>query len=350
MTDEKIKTRNDVTLFEQENGVSILVAKSYDKAETSLFNVTESQPLSQLKLPKNSRVYATPDGAYVHAFQDDTTVHTVRVDSGEVYGQVVTSVRSKIRTVDVTNRYVTFTLEQAPGPVVVDALTSDVIHRFQLQARCAAISKDEQYLATNNSDTVHYYVLPLMERKCAFKTPEAAEKIKFSARNSQKFYLMTIACDLKSVSINLSQRKPVVNDILRDIEMKDFALSNTEEHFLVRSSRCVYFYDTKSEFLRYRFTGPPIGVYLDQLSTFVDAQFSSGDAYVIAARHVYVMVWSCSTGQPVRVLHTAVSPVMKMFVGVNTKQVVTLLEEGTISLQSESHACEFRKVELLPLD
>jgi hypothetical protein len=28
----------------------------------------------------------------------------------------------------------------------------------------------------------------------------------------------------------------------------------------------------------------------------------------------------------------------------------TLLSGGTISLQSESHPCEFRKVELLPLD
>ena len=28
----------------------------------------------------------------------------------------------------------------------------------------------------------------------------------------------------------------------------------------------------------------------------------------------------------------------------------TMLEGGTISLQSESHPCEFRKVELLPLD
>ena len=97
-------------MFEKENGGTILVAKSVERADTDLFNVTESQPFSSMKLPKNSQVYATPDGAYVHAFRDDTVVHTVRVDSGEVYGEVVTSARGKIRTVDVTNRYVTFTL------------------------------------------------------------------------------------------------------------------------------------------------------------------------------------------------------------------------------------------------
>ena len=149
---------------------------------------------------------------------------------------------------------------------------------------------------------------------------------------------MDSGCEMKSVTVNLFQRKAVVSEIVRDLEMRDFVLSHSDRLLLVRASRCLYVFNASKETTRYRITALPPGAFIEPLSTFVDAAFTPRDDYVIAARHIYVGLWCARTGKPVRLLHSAVSPVMKLFTFRTLQKAITILDNKTMQVRVVDHS------------
>ena len=101
---------------------------------------------------------------------------------------------------------------------------------------------------------------------------------------------------------------------------------------LCRSSRCLYVVDADREKLVHRLQKAPDRIFTETLTTFSGAGFTPDDRLVVAARHTHLFVWNTGSGQPVRVLQAALSPVVKLFMSPATNKAVTLLRDNTLQV------------------
>ena len=322
----------DCDVIQSEDTV-LLTAKPFHGTKMRVWDITQGEPHPDMTLPSGSQVYPTPDGVYINLFKNSKFLQTYRVDSGELYGEVMFG-HGNIKQVEVSKRYVAFTFEQSVGPVVINIEASVLVHKFQYQAKSVAVSKDEKYLVTNNGRCLVFHSLPMLERKCVTEVAHAPEKLAFCGKDSSKYYMMDSGHELKSVKVNLAQRKANVAGVLRDLEMKDFILSHSEKLLLVRSSRCLYVITTLKDTLSHRIINMPNGVFLERLSTFKDAGFTPNDEYIVAARHIYLGVWCARTGRPVRLLQTSISPIMKLFTSDIVNRAITLSQDQSIQVMN----------------
>ena len=76
----------------------------------------------------------------------------------------------------------------------------------------------------------------------------------------------------------------------------------------------------------------PLGVYVDEIFEFVEALFTPDDNYIVASRHTYLGIWNTSTGDPVRVLQSNISPITATFTCRYDNRVVTTLQDGTMQV------------------
>ena len=327
--DATIHSDIDVELVQNEDTV-FLTAKPFHGTRMRIWDISQGEPQPDLVLPAGSRSYSTPNGTYVNLFKNNRSLQTYRMDSGELFGEVEFG-HANIKQVQASNKYVAFTFEQAASPVILDIEAHQLLHRFQYQARAVGISRDERYLVTNNGRVIAVHSFPLMERKCVMETSHIPEKILFSSDNS-KFYVQDSGHELKCLRMNYIHRKGKSTGIVRDIEMKDFKLSHSENMLLVRSSRCLYIFDTVKESISHRITSMPSGVFIERLSTFKEAGFTPNDELIVAARHIYLGVWSAKTGQPVRLLQSSVSPVVGLFTSDTVNRAITLLQDHSLQV------------------
>ena len=101
---------------------------------------------------------------------------------------------------------------------------------------------------------------------------------------------------------------------------------------LCRSSRCLYLVDADREKLVHRLQKAPDRIFTETLTTFSGAGFTPDDRLVVAARHTHLFVWNTGSGQPVRVLQAALSPVVKLFMSPATNKAVTLIRDNTLQV------------------
>lgn len=328
--DASIHSDIDVELIQTEDDTVLLTAKPFHGMRMRVWDITQGEPQPDMVLLSGSRSYSTPNGVYVNLFKGNRSLQTFRVDSGELSGEV-NFPYGKIRQVRSHNKYFAFTYDQAAGPVVIDIEAHMLIHRFQYQAKVVALSQDEKYLVTNNVKCLAMHSLPLMERTCVIDIPHVPEKVLFSSDHS-RFYTMDMGHELKCVRVNLVHRRAKSTGILRDIEMKDFKLSHSEEMLLVRSSRCLYLFNTDREKVVHKITSMPPGVFVERLSTFKQAGFTPNDELIAAVRHIYLGVWSVKTGEALRLLQSSVSPVLSLYTSDTVNCAITLLQDHSIQV------------------
>ncbi|KAK7087206.1 hypothetical protein V1264_021284 [Littorina saxatilis] len=115
--------------------------------------------------------------------------------------------------------------------------------------------------------------------------------------------------------------------------MREFTFSQRayENLILCRSLRCLYVVDSHRERLVHRLQRAPDSVFTETLTNFTGAGFTPDDRLVVASRHTHLFVWNTSSGQPVRVLQAALSPLVKLFVSA-TNKAVTLLQDNTLQV------------------
>ena len=70
----------------------------------------------------------------------------------------------------------------------------------------------------------------------------------------------------------------------------------------------------------------------EKLTTYKEADFTPNDELVVAARHTYLCIWNAATGNPLRLLHSSLSPVTKLFTSPAVNKAITLLEDNSIQV------------------
>lgn len=326
---QSIKSEIDVDTIQCQDTV-LLTAKPYHGNQMRIWDVTQGEPQQDMTLPSGTRVYPTPDGKFIHLFKNKKFLQTYRVDSGDLVGEVKFD-HGNLAHIVVSNKYVAFTFEAAPSPVLIDTDAKVVLQRFQYKCQAVAISTDERYLVCNNGQSITVHELPLLERKCIVPTGGLTEKILFTSQPS-KLYVMLQTHDLSRLTVNLTQKKGKLSGIATDIEMKDFVLSHKEDMLLMRASRCLFLFGTAKDKLLHRIQKMPKGVFVEHLSTFKEAGFTPSDNMVVAARHTYLGIWDTKTGEPLRLLQSSVTPIVRLFTSDYVNKVITLLSDYSIQV------------------
>ena len=70
----------------------------------------------------------------------------------------------------------------------------------------------------------------------------------------------------------------------------------------------------------------------EKLTTYKAADFTPNDELVVAARHTYLCIWNAATVNPLRLLHSSLSPVTKLFTSPAVNKAITLLEDNSIQV------------------
>ena len=100
----------------------------------------------------------------------------------------------------------------------------------------------------------------------------------------------------------------------------------------MRLARQVYLIHTDTNEILQTISKMPLGVFVDEMFEFVDAQFTPDDIYIVASRHTYLGIWDTATGQALRVLQTNISPITAMLTCRYANRVVTTLEDRTMQV------------------
>jgi hypothetical protein len=98
-------------------------------------------------------------------------------------------------------------------------------------------------------------------------------------------------------------------------------------------------------------------VIVEQSSNFTGAGFTPEDRYIVATRYTFLAVWDTVTGNPLRVLHSSVSPILRVYTSCVVNKVVTLLANMnlhvnfllTVSKSMVSTTFDFVKIKHLSL-
>ncbi|XP_074640266.1 NACHT and WD repeat domain-containing protein 2-like [Tubulanus polymorphus] len=308
---------------------NVVCAKPYYSSCMQVWDVVHGLPLPDVTLPAASDVYPTPGYTYFVFFNNWKFLQIYKADTGHVWGEVNYGY-GKPNHISMSEKYLAFTIDKVPSPYVFDLDEKKLIHKLKFQSTAVAISPDSKYLACNAGQVLAVFELPIMERKCVVSLTEIPKVLCFSPSDSTKIYSQ-FASSFGSISLNVAQRKGEVSMIMRDMEIKEFILSFTEQYLLVRCLRCLFLFELKSEKLIHRIQQMPKEVVVEAMSPFTGAAFTRNDEYIVGSRFTYVVVWDRKTGVPIRLLPSSVSPIVSMYsTYCSENKVVTLSEDNTM--------------------
>ena len=327
--EDNIRSNLDVGIIQCEHAV-LLAAKPFYSTQMRVWDVTHGESKPEMTLTPGSEVFPTLNGKFINVIKNSRQLQTIRLDSGEIYGEIEFGYGS-IAQVEVANRYVAITFTDTPGPVIMDIDAGVLLHRMSHQTDAVAISRDDRYLLCNHGHCLLLFSLPLVERCCVLPCQNPPEKLLLAKSNSHCYVLFRDK-EIQVVDINYVNRKMKPKGIVRDLELRDFKLSHTETMLLCRASRCLYLFNTRNHSLMHRINSMPSGVFVEKLSVFRDAGFSPNDKLLVAARYTYLGIWDAASGEPLRLLHSSISPITKLFTPDLTNKAVTLLADNSIQV------------------
>ena len=328
-----INSSIDVTTIESPDRV-LLTAKPAYSTRMRIWDITQGEPRLDFELPPGSTIYPTLDGQFITLFKKNKSLQIFRVESGEMCGDVPYA-NGVMQQTAVGNKYTAFTLQQAVGPCVIDLEARSLIHRFQYQSDAVAISADDRYLLCSSGQLIAFHEFPLMERRCLIQAPDLPLKLVFHRHDPKRFFAMFKNSELCAYKMDLVHKTNKSHGVLHDIDLKDFKVSHTNTLLLARALRCLFVFtidDTCTYKLRYRVVNMPSGVFQEKLSTFREAGFTPDDALLVAGRHTYLGVWKADTGEPLRLLQMAVSPIQNLFTSAIENKVITVLKDNSIQV------------------
>ena len=319
----------NMEIANHQDGVLLLARQNLDTS-IKVWDVEQKEPKPEIHFPGGSCITSTPNGTYVVSVRNKKYLQTFHVDSWEPYGEVDFGYGNIVH-MDVSNKYAALCLEHTPGPVIIDMAANMLLHKFQYKSTLTAVSPDEKFILCNHGNCLIMHEFPLMTRKSVVNNIETPSKIIF-CKDTTKFYVMSKDGSLKFVSVDLIRHNAKSTGIITDIGLKDFILGFKKENILVRTQRCLYIFSEESKSLKYRIQKMPPGAFVEALSTFKEARFSQNDKLIVAARYVYIGVWSAADGTPVRLLQSAISPIQNLFTNERVNKAITLLEDHSIQV------------------
>ncbi|WAR02876.1 NWD2-like protein [Mya arenaria] len=318
----------DIDVFSSPDGI-LLAAKPTYSSRLRVWELSNGEERPDIMLPLGA-VRPSRGGKYINIFVDDCKLKTYRSDSGVFHGEMSYG-PGKIAHVDVASKYLGLVLQKGAGPYVFDLERSEILHKFSYHTHAVAISDNEAYVLFNAERNILLYELPTMERRCVATATDVAHDIIF-INDIPKCYVMTKTKLLESIQFDVVNRKSKTKTILTDMEAKECIPSNSKNLLIVRCSKTLHVVDTVLDRVRARFQKLPPGVFVDNSSQFSGAGFTPDDKMVVAARYTYLIIWDAATCSPIRVLQSAVSPMVKIFTPDSINKVVTLLKNNSFQV------------------
>ncbi|XP_045171838.2 NACHT and WD repeat domain-containing protein 2-like [Mercenaria mercenaria] len=318
----------DIDVFTSPDGI-LLTAKPFYSTRLRVWELANGDERPDIMLPLGD-VKPTKDGRYINIFVDDRSIKTYRSNCGVLHGEVEFG-HGKISQVKVSNKYIAFTQYKGAGPCVVDIERSEILHKFKYHTHAVAITEDEKYVAFNAERNILLYELPVMQRKCVATASDVAHEILF-VNDIPKCFVLTKTKIVESISFDVINRKFKCKGILTDMNAKKCVLSNLRQLLIVQCDKILHVIDTVTDKVRTRFQKLPAGVFVDSNSTFSGAGFTPDDSMIVATRYTYLIVWDAETCAPIRVLQTAVSPMVQLFTSDSVNKVVTLLKNNSFQV------------------
>jgi len=318
----------DIDVFSSPDGI-LLAAKPSYSSRLRVWELSNGEERPDIMLPLGT-VRPSRGGKYINIFVGDNKLKTYRSDSGVLHGEIQYG-PGQMADVDVSNKYLALVLKKGAGPYVFDLDRSEILHKFTYHTHAVAISDNEEYVAFNAERNVLLYELPTMERRCVATATDVAHDIIFIT-DMPTCYVLTKTKLLESIRFDIVNRKTKTKTILTDMEAKECIPSYSKKLMIVRCSKTLHIVDTYMERVRTRFQRLPAGVFVDNNSQFSGAGFTPDESMVVAARYTYLIIWDVNTCAPVRVLQSAVSPMVQIFTSDSINKVVTLLKNNSFQV------------------
>ena len=320
----------------------VLISKTPESGTASLWDVHHCEKQPDLQLTSASEYHVTPNGQYVHLIIDKNHRKIVRykVDSEEICGQIHISETDARGCIVVGNKYTAMCFKHAPGPLFIDTEANTIINRFHYQCSAVTLSRDERHVACHSDAVLHIHETPLMDRTVSIHLSSRPVKINYVGASNTTLALMLQDKNLVLVSYvvtNPANKRFEHSVVFHDIEMQDFTQSNSGAKLICRASRCLYVFQTKSRNKKFEIRDMPRGVFVERVSTFQDAGFSSDDSMVVFIRHTLLGVWDSETGDPLRVLQTSVQPITQLLLSHSTNHAVTVHKDGLMCVWNLDH-------------
>ena len=318
----------DIDVFTSEDGI-LLTAKPYYSSRVRVWELSHGDARPDMMMPVGE-IHPTRNGKYLNVFQNDKSVKIFKSDCGELHGEVEYGY-GVMSALDVSNKYLVFAIEKRTGPYVIDIERKFLLHKFSFHTHAVAINPDDTHLTFNTGRTLVLYQLPLMERRCVAEASDVPQDIVFISATLTCFVL-TKSKMVESIFFDTISRKFKLNSILYDLDIKEMIMSHTEKYVLFRAGRSLHQVDVNTEKVLRKYQQLPQGVFVDPQSSFTGAGFTPDDEFIVASRYTFVAVWDCKTGDPLRVLHSSISPITKMFTSDAVNKAVSLLENNTFQV------------------
>ena len=323
-----VKCPVDIDVFSSPDGI-LLTAKPAHSQRLRVWELLNGDERPDVLLPLGD-IKPTRNGRFLNIFVENKTLKTYRSDCGVLCGEIEYG-PGTIADVDVSNRYLALVLQKGAGPYVFDLERSEILHKFTYHTHAVAISDEETYVAFNAERSILLYELPTMQRRCVATATDIPHDIIF-INELPKCIILTKTKLIESILFDVVNRKFKSKSILTDLGAKECIPSNSKRQIIVRSTKTLYIVDTLLDKVTTKFQKLPPGVFVDNSSQFTGAGFTPDDSMVVASRYTYLIIWDAYTAEPIRVLQSSVSPVLKLFTSECTNKVVTLLENSTFQV------------------
>ena len=318
----------DIDVFNSPDGI-LLTAKPHFSSRVRVWELSRGDSRPDMMMPLGE-IHPTRDGRFLNVFQNDHMIKIYRSDCGELHGEIAYG-HGRVSDIEVSNRYITFCVEKSTGPYIIDIKSKIVIHRFSYHSHAVAISPDDNFVAFNSEKSILLYQLPLMERKCVAQASDVPQDIIF-VNNKLKCFIFTKSKVVETIDFDTVSRKFTCKFIFNDLELRECVLSNTHKYLLCRASKCLHLIYTHDNKLLRKFNQLPEDVIVEQSSNFTGAGFTPEDRYIVATRYTFLAVWDTVTGNPLRVLHSSVSPILRVYTSCVVNKVVTLLADNSFQV------------------
>lgn len=318
----------DIDVFNSPDGI-LLTAKPHFSSRVRVWELSRGDSRPDMMMPLGE-IHPTRDGKFLNVFQNNQMIKMYRSDCGELHGEVIYG-QGRVSDIEVSNKFITFCVEKGIGPYIIDVERKSVVHRFSYHAHAVAVSPDESFLAFNSEKNILLYNMPLMERKCVAEVTDIPQDIIF-IDNKPKCIVFTKSKIVESLEFDVMSRKFTCKFIFSDLELKECVLSNTHKYILCRASKCLHLIYTDDNKLLRKFNQLPEDTIVEQSSNFTGAGFTPDDKYIVATRYTFLAVWDTMTGDPLRVLHSSVSPILRVYTSSAVNKVVTLLADNSFQV------------------
>ncbi|CAG2228574.1 unnamed protein product [Mytilus edulis] len=318
----------DIDVFNSPDGI-LLTAKPHFSSRVRVWELSRGDSRPDMMMPLGE-IHPTRDGRFLNIIQNDQMIKIYRSDCGELHGEIVYG-HGRVSDIEVSNKYITFCVEKGTGPYIIDVDAKSVLHRFSFHAHAVAVSPDENYVAFNSEKNILLYQMPLMERKCMAQASDVPQDIIFS-NNKPKCFIFTKSKIVESIEFDVVSRKFTCKFIFSDLELRQCVISNTQKYLLCRSAKCLHLVYTHDNKLLRKFDKLPEDVIVEQSSNFTGAEFTPEDKYIVASRYTFLAVWDTVTGNPLRVLQSSVSPILRVYTSNAVNKVVSLLADNSFQV------------------